>query len=90
MAHRHKVHKKNVGGALAYNAADSHVVHEAKEKGAKHGGKVHGSKGHHRKYARGGGVGGSDKHPFSSAHVAPHQAGGNPHPHNLGKTHSGG
>lgn len=89
MAHRHKVHKKNVGGATPYNAATSNVVHEAEEKGAKHGGKVHGHKGHHRKFARGGHVG-SDKSPFSSAHVAPHQPGGNPHPHGLGKTHSGG
>ncbi len=66
MAHRHKVHKKNVGGATPYNAATSNVVKEAKEH--KHGGKVHGGKGHHRKFARGGGVG-ADKHPFSSAHM---------------------
>lgn len=71
MAHRHKVHKAK-GGRVAYNAANSHVMHEAEEHKhggrVKHkdGGKVHGHKGKHR-YARGGKVG-SDKHPFSSAH----------------------
>lgn len=67
MANRHKHHMKK-GGRIAYDAASSHVEHEAEEK--KHGGKVvgkvHGSKGKHRVHkARGGGC---DAHPFSSAH----------------------
>lgn len=72
--HRHKAHgggaegKKD--GAAQHAEVDygnMNVIREAKKK--KHGGKVHGHKGHHRldKRARGGGVG-ADKHPFSSAH----------------------
>lgn len=73
MAHRHKVHAKhkNVGGGtVTYAGGDSNVAKEAKHKLHKHGGKVHGSGGHHRvdKRARGGGVG-ADTHPFSSAHM---------------------
>lgn len=71
MAHRHKVHKKNVGGGtVVYAGKDSNVAKEAEHKLSKRGGSVHGSRGHHRvdKRARGGGVG-ADKHPFSSAHM---------------------
>lgn len=83
MAHRHSVQakatggaaKKNVGGAaVAYG--NPRVIKEAKEKkrggsAFKYGGQVAGKKGKHRlaKYARGGKAG-SDKAPFSSAHVA--------------------
>lgn len=80
MAHRHKVHHHAKGG----KAKEPREVHEHEiehEAGLKRGGhakhhKVHGHKGHHRldKRARGGGVG-SDKHPFSSAHIG-HNRGG--------------
>lgn len=86
MAHRHKHHKK--GGKVVYEGAGSNVAHEAEEKGAKrgghmkHGGKVHGHYSKHRldKRARGGGVGGSDKHPFSSAGGHGMRTSDNPHP----------
>lgn len=67
MAHRHKMQKKNVGGA-AVSYGNPKVISEAKEK--KRGGKVPGGKAHHRvdKRARGGRVG-ADKSPFSSAHL---------------------
>lgn len=77
MAHRHKVHKKNVGGALVASG-NPNVIKEAKQKNRggsvvkarKEGGKVSGYKSGGRldKRARGGGVG-SDKHPFSSAKI---------------------
>jgi hypothetical protein len=91
MAHRHKKHEKEhekkagggkvKGGAKkgteVYSGAGSKVAEEAEEK--KHGGKVHGKKGHERldKRARGGrigkaGGGGTDctKSPFSPSHVS--------------------
>ena len=94
MAHRHKVHAR---GGAAHHKDETHQEHEHEieseahmkrgghAKHHKHGGKVHGHKGHHRldKRARGGGVG-SDKHPFSSAHIK--GAGSNAHnpaPHHL-------
>ena len=59
------------GKVVAYNAADSNVMKEARER--KRGGRVHegeGEKAHHRmdkkKRARGGAVG-ADKRPLSSA-----------------------
>ena len=79
MAHRHKMQHHAKGGHVkkkTYEEESHEVEHEAglkhggKAKHRKHGGKVHGHKGHHRldKRARGGGVG-ADKHPFSSAHI---------------------
>ncbi len=80
MANRHRAQKKNVGGAVAYNAANSNVVREAKEKAG--GGKVVGkacggpvAPMRMDKRARGGRIGsdkspfapGAAKHPFSSA-----------------------
>jgi len=72
MANRHKAQAKhkNVGGAaVAYG--NPKVIGEAKStENKKRGGKVFGKSSRHRldKRARGGGVG-SDKHPFSSAHM---------------------
>ena len=71
MANRHKFARG--GGTKKNDDAQEHEIeHEA---GLKRGGKakhhkVHGGKSHHRldKRARGGGVG-SDKNPFSSAHL---------------------
>lgn len=83
MANRHKHHKhhKAQGGRAEYNAEGTNVMKEAHEKkrgGAafKHGGKVHGHKGHHRiGKKRGGGVSkGADNHPFSSAYTAASEA----------------
>lgn len=75
MANRHRrsggAVGKNIGGAVAYNAKDSNVLKEARER--KHGGKVFGKHGGAAakvrldKRAHGGRVG-ADKHPFSSAH----------------------
>lgn len=77
MANRHKMAKKNVGGAMVASG-NPNVIKEAKQKnrgGAlvkarKDGGKVSGYKSGGRldKRARGGGVG-ADKNPFSSAKV---------------------
>ncbi len=74
MAHRHKMHKKGMGGRTEYDAQGSNVMKEAKEKnrgGAvmkNVGGAVPGKKGGGRiSKARGGGIS-SDEHPFSSAH----------------------
>lgn len=79
MAHRHKVHEhhkhKARGGRTVYEGGGSKTAHEAEDDNAhKRGGKVthmHGHKGKHRidKRARGGRTGGSDTHPFSSAHT---------------------
>lgn len=76
MAHRHKMHKKAEGGRMEYDAKGSNVMKEAHEKNRGGpvtkaiGGAVPGKKAGGRiAKARGGGVGGgSDKHPFSSAH----------------------
>jgi hypothetical protein len=70
MANRHKAQCKAKGGRVEYDAQGSNVMKEAKEKkrgGGVEMGAVAGSKGKHRRKARGGGVG-SDQHPFSSAH----------------------
>ena len=75
-ARHHEKHRAEGGKAVAYAGGDSNVMKEAKEKktgGAvkrKEGGKVPGFKrgGRLDKFARGGGVG-SDKSPFSSAHL---------------------
>jgi hypothetical protein len=74
MAHRHKMHKK-LGGRTEYDAKGSHVMKEAHEKNRGGpvtkavGGPVPGKKSGGRiPKARGGSAGGSDKHPFSSAH----------------------
>jgi hypothetical protein len=70
MAHRHKAQKRNVGGATAYTGAGSNVIKEAKSTANfKRGGTVSGAKTQQRlaSRARGGGAGGSDKNPFSSA-----------------------
>lgn len=85
MANRHKAQAKgkNVGGAaVAYG--NPRVLKEAKE--TKRGGKVHGAAAKHRvdKRARGGRVG-SDKSPFSSAHVKSHAPAHNPGPISGGK-----
>ena len=88
MAHRHKMHAK--GGAVKHETHEEREHEEEHEAGLKrggkakhhkHGGKVHGHKGHHRldKRARGGGVG-SDHHPFSSAHIKGHAPAHNPGP----------
>src|SRR5262245_24087743 len=83
MASHHKHHmKRKQGGRTEYNAKGSNVMEEAHEKkrgGAafKHGGKVHGHKGHHRIHKkRGGSVDkkGADDHPFSSAYTAASEA----------------
>jgi hypothetical protein len=79
MASHHKHHMKMKhhrhhakGGKVFYEGGGSHVAHEAEEK--KHGGKVHGHKGHHRIHKKRGGGVGSDKHPFSSAFTASTEA----------------
>lgn len=86
MAHRHKVHKAKGGHVESREEHDREIGrtegHLKKHGGrAKHasGGKVSGFKSGGRldKRARGGGVG-SDKHPFSSAHVG-HKRGGHAH-----------
>ena len=78
MAHRHKHHKAH--GGKVQKEVNSKVEDEAEStQNRKHGGKVHKRKSGGRvpgyasggrldKRARGGGVG-SDKHPFSSAHI---------------------
>lgn len=72
MANRHKFKR---GGRTVYAGASSNVAKEAESDSShKRGGKVthmSGHKGKHRidKRARGGRTGGSDTHPFSSAHT---------------------
>lgn len=81
MANRHKMMRKS-GGRTPYNAADSKVEKEAKERNTggaverAEGGKVQGraAGGRLDKRARGGALkrargGGADKNPFSSAHM---------------------
>tara|TARA_R110000868_G_scaffold13553_9_gene63057 strand:- start:1343 stop:1576 length:234 start_codon:yes stop_codon:yes gene_type:complete len=77
MANRHKVAKKNVGGAMVASG-NPKVIAEAKKKATggavekkAEGGKVVGkaSGGRLDKRARGGGVG-ADKNPFSSAKIS--------------------
>ena len=88
MKHRHHAAKKHAKGGKVdfYEGGGSNVAKEAEEKHqmkrggrAKHPGKVHGKKSHHRldKRARGGRTGnstsspmapGSARHPYSSAH----------------------
>jgi hypothetical protein len=91
--HKHHMkHKKARGGAMAgrddyTGSGDPNVVKEAEKK--KHGGKVHGHKGHHRIHkARGGGLKtgghksmgerhgkkGADHTPFSSAYTPASEA----------------
>lgn len=77
MANRHKVAKKNVGGAMVASG-NPNVIKEAKQKAdggtveapkkKAEGGKITGKKSGGRldKRARGGGVG-ADKRPYSSA-----------------------
>lgn len=69
---KHKHHRKARGGAMAHRddyagSGDPNVAKEARE--MKHGGKVHGHKGHHRIHKKRGGGVGADKHPFSSAYT---------------------
>jgi len=75
MAHRHSVQQKAHGGSVKKRVQhDAEIAGEAGikrgGKAKKDGGKVVGraSGGRLDKRARGGGVG-SDKHPFSSAHL---------------------
>ena len=74
--HKHHMkHKKARGGAAMHGREEndhSKVEEEAKER--KHGGRVHGHKGHHRVHKKRGGGVGSDKHPFSSAFTASTEA----------------
>ena len=74
---KHHMKKKARGGSMSekhFEADDqgSPEMHEAKEK--KHGGSVHGHKGHKRIHKKRGGGVGSDKHPFSSAFSAATEA----------------